>query len=74
MTLKPERHVWVQLRELERAKALLILPCNAAACVGKHPGALRDQERTDAEGRDTPWGSRLGRACRPSLESGGDCR
>jgi len=33
---KLERQPWVQLRTLERAQALLILPCNAAACVGNY--------------------------------------
>src|SRR5512137_3205321 len=33
---KSERHPWVQLRTLERAQVLLILPCNAAACVGNY--------------------------------------
>jgi len=30
------RRPWVQLRTLERAQVLLILPCNAAACVGNY--------------------------------------
>lgn len=29
-------HPWVQLRDLHRARVLLILPCNAAACVGNY--------------------------------------
>lgn len=29
-------HPWVQLRDLHRARILLILPCNAAACVGNY--------------------------------------
>lgn len=30
------KHPWVQLRDLRRASVLLILPCNAAACVGNY--------------------------------------
>lgn len=30
------KHPWVQLRDLCRARVLLILPCNAAACVGNY--------------------------------------
>jgi hypothetical protein len=36
MIQNPRRRPWVQLRTLERAKVLLILPCNAAACVGNY--------------------------------------
>src|SRR5574342_175274 len=36
MIPNPIRHPWVQLRSLERARVLLILPCNAAACVGNY--------------------------------------
>lgn len=36
MRPKLERQPWVQLRTLEQAQALLILPCNAAACVGNY--------------------------------------
>jgi hypothetical protein len=36
MTPEPKRQPWVQLRTLERAQVLLILPCNAAACVGNY--------------------------------------
>jgi hypothetical protein len=32
MTTRP----WIQLRDLRRAQVLLILPCNAAACVGNY--------------------------------------
>ena len=36
--MKPTRthQPWVQLRTLARARVLLILPCNAAACVGNY--------------------------------------
>jgi hypothetical protein len=34
-SVKAERS-WVQLRSLARARVLLILPCNAAACVGNY--------------------------------------
>lgn len=30
---------WVQLANLDRAQVLLILPCNAAACVGNYSRA-----------------------------------
>jgi hypothetical protein len=30
------KRAWVQLRDLRRARVLLILPCNAAACVGNY--------------------------------------
>jgi len=30
------RDPWVQLTNLRRAEVLLILPCNAAACVGNY--------------------------------------
>lgn len=30
------KHSWIQLRDLRNARALLILPCNAAACVGNY--------------------------------------
>ena len=30
------RHDWIELHDLRRAQALLILPCNAAACVGNY--------------------------------------
>jgi hypothetical protein len=33
---KTKQQPWVQLRTLERAEILLILPCNAAACVGNY--------------------------------------
>jgi len=33
---RPRRDPWVQLTDLRRAEALLILPCNAAACVGNY--------------------------------------
>jgi hypothetical protein len=33
---RPRRDPWVQLKDLKRAEALLILPCNAAACVGNY--------------------------------------
>ena len=36
MRPKPERERWIQLRTLERARVLLVLPCNAAACVGNY--------------------------------------
>ena len=36
MTPAPTRQPWVQLRTLERAQVLLILPRNAAACVGNY--------------------------------------
>ncbi len=36
MRPKPERQPWVQLHTLERAQVLLILPCNAAACVASY--------------------------------------
>ena len=36
MRPKPERQPWVQLRSIERAHVLLILPCNGAACVGNY--------------------------------------
>ncbi len=36
MTSEPTRHPWGQLRTLERAEVLLVLPCNAAACVGNY--------------------------------------
>ena len=74
MRPKPERQPWLQLRTLERAQVLLILPCNEAACGGKYPRVVTDPGRIDAEGQDTPWGSRPGRTCRPSSESGGDYR
>ena len=32
----PRRNPWVQLTDLQRAETLLILPCNAAACVGNY--------------------------------------
>jgi len=38
MTTRP----WIQLRDLRRAQVLLILPCNAAACVGNY---FRAEER-----------------------------
>jgi hypothetical protein len=36
MMPKSTRQPWVQLRTLERAEVLVILPCNAAACVGNY--------------------------------------
>ena len=33
---RPRRDPWVQLTNLQRAEILLILPCNAAACVGNY--------------------------------------
>lgn len=30
------KHSWVQLRDVRNARVLLILPCNAAACVGNY--------------------------------------
>ena len=30
------KHSWIQLRDLRNARVLLILPCNAAACVGNY--------------------------------------
>jgi len=30
------KHSWIQLRDLRKAKVLLILPCNAAACLGNY--------------------------------------
>ncbi len=36
MRSKPECQPWVQLHTFERAQVLLILPCNAAACVGNY--------------------------------------
>jgi hypothetical protein len=36
MTPELKRQPWVQLRTLERAEVLLILPCNAAASVGNY--------------------------------------
>jgi hypothetical protein len=36
MIPRSSRRPWVQLRTLERARVLLILPCNAAACVGNY--------------------------------------
>jgi hypothetical protein len=30
------KHSWIQLRNLKNAQTLLILPCNAAACVGNY--------------------------------------
>lgn len=30
------KHSWVQLRDFRRVRVLLILPCNAAACVGNY--------------------------------------
>ena len=33
---RPRRDPWVQLTDLRRAEVLLILPCNAAACVGNY--------------------------------------
>jgi hypothetical protein len=33
---RPRQQPWVQLRTLDRAEVLLILPCNAAACVGNY--------------------------------------
>ena len=33
---RPRRDPWVQLTNVERAEVLLILPCNAAACVGDY--------------------------------------
>ena len=31
-----DKHPWVQLRSLRKARILLILPCNAAACIGNY--------------------------------------
>lgn len=36
MRPKLEHQPWVELRTFEQAQALLILPCNAAACVGNY--------------------------------------
>lgn len=36
MDYAKKKHPWVQLRSLHRARVLLILPCNAAACVGNY--------------------------------------
>ena len=36
MSRRTSAQPWVQLRTLERAQVLLILPCNAAACVGNY--------------------------------------
>ena len=33
---RPQRDSWVQLKDLQRAEVLLLLPCNAAACVGNY--------------------------------------
>jgi hypothetical protein len=33
---RPRRDPWVQLKNLHRAEVLLLLPCNAAACVGNY--------------------------------------
>jgi len=30
------KHAWIELRDLKNARVLLILPCNAAACVGNY--------------------------------------
>ena len=30
------KHSWIQLRDLKNARTLLILPCNAAACIGNY--------------------------------------
>jgi hypothetical protein len=30
------KHSWIQLRNLKNARTLLILPCNAAACIGNY--------------------------------------
>ena len=30
------KNTWIQLRDLNNARVLLILPCNAAACVGNY--------------------------------------
>lgn len=30
------KHSWIQLRDLKNARILLILPCNAAACIGNY--------------------------------------
>jgi hypothetical protein len=36
MTPEPKQQPWVQLRTIKRAQVLLVLPCNAAACVGNY--------------------------------------
>lgn len=36
MRPNPTHHPWVQLRTHKRARVLLLLPCNAAACVGNY--------------------------------------
>ena len=30
------KHPWIQLHDFKKAKTLLILPCNAAACIGNY--------------------------------------
>lgn len=36
MSRHKSAHPWVQVHSLSRARVLLILPCNAAACVGNY--------------------------------------
>src|SRR3989338_4033392 len=33
---KQMKHSWIRLRNLRKARVLLILPCNAAACIGNY--------------------------------------